>query len=258
MWAQSALEILGDYDKLEEQDEGGTVWYEDWGFWSTHEQLLGLPYMPSEIRRLLDQISEDSEARSETYKHEVDHVLGRVRSLVVDILGLAGPASPPGSRGVVRTSGKSALRKYEVETVIRLIHGSEIRCNAWPADVSYVRVLSKGEGSEIAYQSIQDFAKDPSEALGTILLAASEGLRGRRTMLDESILWLGVPGDRDLDASSIRFDMIPKPVSYVRVVKNNPLRGKEIGYWTMEEISEDPSFVLGAFLGAATSLGEKR
>lgn len=49
------------------------------------------------------------------------------------------------------------------------------------------------------------------------------------------------------NGNEIRTDAFPEDVSYVRVVEN----GKEIGYWTVDEVAEDPALVLGAILGAA-------
>ena len=50
------------------------------------------------------------------------------------------------------------------------------------------------------------------------------------------------------DAGYIATDAYPHKVSYIRVLDTD---GKEIGYWTIDEIKEDPEDVIGAFFGCA-------
>lgn len=49
------------------------------------------------------------------------------------------------------------------------------------------------------------------------------------------------------NAASLRFSAYPDPVTYIRAVSST---GEEIAYWTIDEILEDPSDVLGAAFGA--------
>lgn len=49
------------------------------------------------------------------------------------------------------------------------------------------------------------------------------------------------------NGTSLLFSAYPEPVSYIRVVD---AEGREIAYWTIDEVSEDPADVLGAIFGA--------
>lgn len=51
-----------------------------------------------------------------------------------------------------------------------------------------------------------------------------------------------------LGGGAIVCDAFPHEVSFVRVVNKE---GREIGYWTIDELAEDPVEVMGAILGAA-------
>lgn len=50
-------------------------------------------------------------------------------------------------------------------------------------------------------------------------------------------------------------DVFPHDVSFIRVDGPN---GEELGYWTIDEIQEDPAEVLGAILGAAAGAVRER
>jgi hypothetical protein len=49
------------------------------------------------------------------------------------------------------------------------------------------------------------------------------------------------------NGAQIRFEAYPESVSYVRVLDAT---GEEIAYWTIDELQEDPSDVMGAIFGA--------
>ena len=58
---------------------------------------------------------------------------------------------------------------------------------------------------------------------------------------------------RHTNGVELRTDVYPNPVDYIRVVGTD---GEEIAYWHIDEISEDPSEVIGAIFGAV--LGGQR
>lgn len=49
------------------------------------------------------------------------------------------------------------------------------------------------------------------------------------------------------NGASLLFPAYPEQVSYIRVVD---AEAREIAYWTIDEVSEDPVDVLGAIFGA--------
>jgi hypothetical protein len=65
---------------------------------------------------------------------------------------------------------------------------------------------------------------------------------------DETVFAL--PGDRDL-----RADAGPDGVSYARITVPG-VKPVEVVHWTIDEVGEDPGFVLGALIGAALGAGE--
>lgn len=53
------------------------------------------------------------------------------------------------------------------EVVVQTLHGTQLRCPAYPEPVSYLRVCGP-EGNEIAYWTVEEWAVDEDESMEVI------------------------------------------------------------------------------------------
>jgi len=166
---------------------------------------------------------------------------GRVLALLA-ILGVFSARKATGSRGVARSGSRPALpTTRQDEVVIPLVNGNDIRCNAHPEPLTIVRVTD-GAGNELERLDV--------ETLAIAYLAPSVLHNWWRAAESRRVSF---PAGKEAairirGGGMLRCDASPDPITYIRVVSP---QGKEVGYWTIDEITEDPSDVMGAILGAA-------
>jgi len=175
--------------------------------------------------------------------------------------GEHGPLHPPrakrGSGGVVRAGKRSSeSEQYGDEVVLYLSNQNRLACNAYPADLAYLRVTDL-RGRELLHRRIpEDLESDPGKTSGprevaaqmleAIVAACGVEARADREYGRESAIglaghgWICVFGE--VDAA---------PLDYIRVVN---AQGVEEGFWSIDEIVDTPAEVLGALMGAARNL----